>query len=324
MSSVSSPTATLPPRVAFTSFSAAVSRIQRLGDNFARVTFVGEELADFHAAGLDQRVKLIFPLAGLGLGTFPRGGSDWFSCWRDLPDNERCPMRTYTVRAMRHESRELDIDFVTHGDSGPATRWVNRADVGDELLIIGPDGRTLTEGTGPVGGVEFRPGNASRLLLAGDETAAPAIGSILEHLPADAVGQAFIEVATERDILTIAAPAGVTVTWLARDRHSAAEHGGPLGNAVQAWVSEMVSSDDEARCAALAGADLADVDVDTDMLWEVPATDGGRAPCDGLYAWIAGEAGCIKELRRFLVRDTGMARDSVAFMGYWRTGKSEN
>jgi len=41
-------------------------------------------------------------------------------------------------------------------------------------------------------------------------------------------------------------------------------------------------------------------------------------------AWIAGEAGCIKELRRYLVRDAGLDRHDVAFMGYWRTGKAEN
>lgn len=319
MTIASDPHRTLPPRVRFTSFSATVSRLRRLGENFVRVTFAGDELADFHAAGLDQRVKLIFPIAGLGYETFPRGGDHWYTCWRDLPDGERCPMRTYTVRSARPEDRELDIDFVTHGDSGPATRWVNRARVGDELLLIGPDVRTLSAGNGPVGGVEFRPGTASRLLLAGDETAAPAIASILEHLPADAAGQAFIEVQSERDVLPVTAPAGITVTWLARDSHSAAEHGAPLGRAVRAWVSEMVSSDDDIRCA-----DLADVDADREMLWDVPAPAATAAPCSDLYAWIAGEAGCIKDLRRFLVREIGLPRESVAFMGYWRAGKPEN
>ena len=38
---------------------------------------------------------------------------------------------------------------------------------------------------------------------------------------------------------------------------------------------------------------------------------------------IAGEAGTVKELRRYLVRDVGIDRKQVAFMGYWRQGKAE-
>ena len=36
------------------------------------------------------------------------------------------------------------------------------------------------------------------------------------------------------------------------------------------------------------------------------------------YAWLAGEAGVIKTLRRHLVVDLGWDRRAVAFMGYWR------
>ena len=48
-------------------------------------------------------------------------------------------------------------------------------------------------------GVEFRPGTARTLLLAGDETAAPAICSILEALPPSMSGHAVVEVAHESD-----------------------------------------------------------------------------------------------------------------------------
>ncbi|HEV7812621.1 MAG TPA: siderophore-interacting protein [Leifsonia sp.] len=311
-------TGSTPTRVDFTSFAASVSRIQRLGNTFVRVTFCGYELADFYAAGLDQRIKLIFPVEGTGLGTFPRGGADWFSAWRELPQDERCPMRTYTVRAARPELREIDIDFVAHGDVGPATRWVNRARVGDNLLLVGPDARTLVPGDGPVGGVEFRPGSATRVLLAGDETAAPAICSIVESLSADTCGQVFIEVATEADILPLRAPERVSVSWLARERRSNGEHGAALGRAVRAWASEMIAPGDGAAEA------LTDVDAEVDILWDVPNGFTGTEQAPQLYAWIAGEAGCIKELRRFLVRDAGIHRDDVAFMGYWRAGRPEN
>jgi NADPH-dependent ferric siderophore reductase len=55
------------------------------------------------------------------------------------------------------------------------------------------------------------------------------------------------------------------------------------------------------------------------VLWEVP-----DAPADaGLYAWLAGEAGVITGLRRHLVRDLGIERSRVAFMGYWKAGRAE-
>ena len=307
-----------PTRADYTSFAATVARIERIGANFVRVTLAGPELANFHSAGLDQRVKLVFPLGDTGLATFPRAASAWHSSWRELPDSERCPMRTYTVRSCRPEAREIDIDFAVHGDTGPATRWANRASIGDELIVIGPDARTLIQGDGPVGGVEFRPGPARQILLAGDETAAPAICSIVEGLPADARGQVFIEVESEADILPLRSPGRITVSWLPRDRRSRAEHGAALSRAVRAWISEMIAPADDVA------ENITDVDVDSEILWDVPDSTTQHEDQHELYAWIAGEAGCIKELRRFLVRDAGIHRDDVAFMGYWRAGKSEN
>ncbi|NUP75157.1 MAG: siderophore-interacting protein, partial [Sinomonas sp.] len=41
------------------------------------------------------------------------------------------------------------------------------------------------------------------------------------------------------------------------------------------------------------------------------------------YAWIAGESGVVKELRRYLVRECGIDREQVAFMGYWKQGVAQ-
>ena len=68
-----------------------------------------------------------------------------------------------------------------------------------------------------------------------------------------------------------------------------------------------------------ANAELEDINVDEDILWET-----GQAQSALFYAWIAGEAGTVKELRRYLVGEAGVDRKQVAFMGYWRRGKSEN
>lgn len=303
-------------RIDFRSFAVTVRRIERIGENFLRVTLGGDELADFHFAGLDLRIKLVLPTDHLGVDAFPRDG-DWYQSWRALPDDRRNPLRTYTVRSARPQDREFDVDFVSHGDAGPATRWVNRASVGDELLVIGPDAATLVAGDDPIAGVEFRPGAATRILLAGDETAAPAICSILEALPATAGGQAFIEVQSVGDIQPVSTAPGVSVTWLARDARPALGHGEALDRAVRAWMREMAP----AREASLPASDpvsqpvLESADGDP---WDVPESATGR----DLYAWIAGESSCITALRRFLVRETGLDRRDVAFMGYWRRGRA--
>ena len=64
--------------------------------------------------------------------------------------------------------------------------------------------------------------------------------------------------------------------------------------------------------------EVEDVDIERESLWDVP--DGGPS---GWYAWLAGEAGVIKRLRRYLVTERGVDRRSVAFMGYWRLGRAE-
>lgn len=67
-----------------------------------------------------------------------------------------------------------------------------------------------------------------------------------------------------------------------------------------------------------AAEDLEDIDVDQESLWEPAAGTG----C-GVFAWLAGEAGVIRTLRRHLVAERGLDRRCVAFMGYWRLGRSE-
>lgn len=297
-------------------FSVRVAAVTSLTPHFVRVTLTGDELADFSAVGLDQRIKVLLPLDGLGFSDLPEG-EDWFAAWRALPDATRNPIRTYTVRSFRPDAHELDIDFVAHGDAGPASRWVSACRVGDELRIVGPRVPESPEDL-PSGAAEFAPGSANRILLAGDETAAPAICAILEALDVSAVGHVFIEVPTDADRLPVSAPAGVEVRWIARN---GASHGVRMTDHVQAWASTVapVTGSTPVAGAGHAAVELADVDVDQQVLWDVPREDDDLP----VYAWIAGEAGCVKELRRHLVRGVGLERKQVAFMGYWRHGKAE-
>jgi iron complex transport system ATP-binding protein len=304
----------------FRAFDVRVARVARLSTSFVRVTFTGDTLDRFADNGFDQRIKLFFPLPGRGLVRLPDSG-DWYEQWRSLPDEDRPPIRTYTVRAVRQADREIDVDMVLHGDGGPASRWVAEARPGSPLVVLGPDAAF----DGAHGGVDFVPPvRTGCLLVAGDETAVPAIACILERLPASARGEVVLEVPSADDVLPLAAPDGVVVRWLVRDGD---EHGARLVPAVQDAADRLLAGSAGRTCSGLCLAShrLEDVDVDARLLWEVPVDDAGAplAACQDLYAWLAGEAGVIKTLRRHLVADRGVSRRAVAFMGYWRRGRAE-
>ncbi|MEV4895585.1 siderophore-interacting protein [Nonomuraea sp. NPDC055795] len=290
----------------FRLFDVRVRGLELLSPSFLRVTFTGEDLDLFADNGYDQRIKLIFPLPGHGLAQFPTG-PDWFQRWRALPQDRCNPMRTYTVRNVRPDLREVDVDVVLHGDGGPAARWAGAVRPGDEVGLFGPDSRYGE----PHGGLEFHPPEGTgAILMAGDETAAPAICATLERLPAGARGEALIEVPHAGDFLPIDSPSEVTVTWLARE---GGDHGDKLIPAVEAAAGRLLPDHKPADA-------FEDIDVDVDELWEVPE-EQAEGP---LYAWLAGEAAMIRALRRHLVAERGMDKRAVAFMGYWRMGRAEN
>jgi NADPH-dependent ferric siderophore reductase len=298
-------------------FRVRVAQVARLSPTFRRVTFTGEDLDRFADNGFDQRIKLVLPAAsGGGFDHLPTG-PDWYLRWRSLPDAHRNPIRTYTVRAVRAGLRQVDIDLASHGDSGTASRWVRSAAPGDPVTLLGPDAGY----DGIHGGVEWRPPPASgRLLLAGDETAVPAILAILERLPPGAQGEALLEVPSRGDCaLAHQAPDGVTVSWLPRE---GSHHGQLLLPAVRASLSRLVG---ESGAGSTRGGDLEGVDTDSESdqaaLWEVPDQQGPHVD-GGIYAWLAGEAGIVKTLRRLLLSGHAIDRRSVAFMGYWRLGRS--
>jgi NADPH-dependent ferric siderophore reductase len=288
----------------------------RLTPTFTRVTFAGPDLVDFGTDRQDQRLKIVLPFGDGTISDIGAGDAaticdgSWYARWRALPEERRNPFRTYTVRAVRPELAEVDVDMVSHGDAGPASRWLASARPGDEVVIIGPDSRSIDSAIG----IDWHPGDATTLLLAGDETAAPAICSILESLPAGRTAQAFIEIPDAADRLPVDCASGARITWIVR---GSAPVGTLLDRAVRGWVDDNPAVIRRARAAGI--QKLEDVDVDAELLWDSPADPVGVS----FYAWLAGEAGAIKLLRRFLVSETGIDRTAVAFMGYWRLGRAE-
>ena len=293
----------------FVPMLARVRDVERPSANFVRVTFTGlDDLETGHPV-YDLRIKLIFPGPGAPLPALDPD-EDWYAGWLALPEGARGSMRTYSIRALGSDAGGawLTVDFVVHDDglAGPAASWAMSAREGAELIVIGP-----RRGIEPRGGIEYAPGHAASVVLAGDETAAPAIARIIEDAGAGARIDAFIEVPAAGDALAIAAPVSTSVTWLPRGRRA---HGALLADAVLTHLGTT--------------GQLADPEVDDSeaLVWETPGYSGsgeplsapGQAPAE--YFWIAGESGVITRLRRTLVKDLGFDRSQVAFMGYWKRG----
>jgi NADPH-dependent ferric siderophore reductase len=196
-------TAPAPAKPRKPRYPATVKRVEHLTPRMVRVTFTSPELADFGWSGPAAHIKLIFGgAAPAGAGTVA------------APAGERPTMRTYTPRRFDRETGELDVDFILHGE-GPASTWASQAAVGQTLTIAGPGRHYVVDSS------------ADWFLLVGDDTAIPAISTILEVLPPSASATVFLEVVSGEDEVAIPAHPNTTVTWLHRG-DDARHAGGPL------------------------------------------------------------------------------------------------
>ncbi|KAB1503922.1 siderophore-interacting protein [Corynebacterium sp. 320] len=290
--------------MAFSPIPCTVVRNTKLSPSFRRITLGAP---GFGPAGpiYDLRVKLL--ISDEPLPNVP----DWHS---HLSVAQREALRTYSIRDRRVKDNgdvEIDIDFVDH-PGGLASEWAAACEPGDTVVVIGPP---LDDASGM--GIEFNPGDATTAYLLGDETAAPAIARTVEEWPDGVTGHAFIEVPSAEDILDIETPDACEVTWLPRE-------GRARGAAMQDKLSELLGftvAETEAASREDASGD------DQEMLvWETPAYSSSgedlQAPQesrpDECYYWIAGESSVVKAMRRDAVRNAGVPRSMVSFMGYWK------
>lgn len=188
-----------------------VVQVVDLTPGMRRVTLAGEQLGTFTSAngsaqlaftstGFDDDIRLLFCYPGQAEPVLPVQQETGL----DMPKDPRPLSRTYTVRRWDAEAGELEVDFVKHG-IGVGTTWAYRAQPGDRIHFYGPS----SSKTFPV--------DADWLLVAGDDTAIPAVARLLDELPGDARAQVFIEVAEDVHRLELRDLPGVEVTWLVRD-----------------------------------------------------------------------------------------------------------
>jgi NADPH-dependent ferric siderophore reductase len=161
-----------------------VATVQQLGPTMVRITLAGDELTGFTALGPTDHVKVFFPDPATGELTVPELDDDGMR----RPASGTIISRDYTpleVHVGPDGATTLDIDFVLHGDEGPASAWGARAVSGSPLGIGGPRGSRLV------------PDGVARLLVIADETALPATRRWLGLIPEGTPVTGLFDVADE-------------------------------------------------------------------------------------------------------------------------------
>lgn len=294
---------------AYRIFDVRLERRIALSPALTRFVFSGPEVGQMHTLAPDQRIKVLLPAPDGSPPNLPTQG-DWHASLRALDKAKRPPMRTYTIRELRAEVGEVNVDFVLHGESGPASAWATHAQPGDCVQLVAPNAAF----PGDPGGYEWRPPTAvHHVLLIGDETALPAIAGIVERLAgreAPPVVQAFVEIPTPQDALPLSCGPLTSLRWLPRAGTSAGHGDRMLEAACELATLPSSAPRENGR------APLSQVDIDRELPWEL------ANPIDtAFYAWVAGESAAVMAIRRHFIGELGLDRHNASFMGYWRHGK---
>ncbi|MCK0197158.1 siderophore-interacting protein [Ancylobacter sp. 6x-1] len=243
-----------------------VADVYPLTPRMRRVRLAGD--AAHFTGGTGIHARLLLPQAGRA-PVWPQAAPDGRTLWPAGADT--LASRVYTLRRIDPAAGTLDIDMVLHEEDGPArpapgAHFALNARPGDPVGLMGPGGTDLPE--------------ADWYLLAGDETALPAIARTLETLPAGTPAFVFIEVADDAERQEIAAAASSRIAWLTRD-------GAPAG------TTDLL----ERALRAM----------------EWPAHGCG-------HAMVGCEQGAARAIRHFLRRERGMSGRAAEVAAYWRRG----
>ncbi|WP_068156165.1 siderophore-interacting protein [Rhodococcus phenolicus] len=175
---------------------ARVLASERISPSFVRVTVGGERLSSIAPMGFDHWFRMLFPETGQSELHLPTAADDqWWPQLQAMPDDIRPLLRNYTIRRYRPagagrfgDTAEIDIDFASHGDLGPASVWADTVRPGEELGLLDE-------------GIIYQPFPDARWqLLVGDESALPALAGILDSMEFGRPVEVFVEVADPDDV----------------------------------------------------------------------------------------------------------------------------
>lgn len=254
-----------------------VVRREQLAPHLVRVVLGGSGFDTFAPNEFtDSYVKLVFVADDVDVAELPRPLT--LDSFAGLPADKQPLIRTMTVRRADPVAGELTIDVVVHGEHGVAGPWADTAQPGQPMYLMGP------------GGAYAPDPSADWHLLAGDESALPAIAAALEALPDNAVGKAFIEISGPEDEIALAAPKSVQVNWIYR--------GGR--------------------------ADLVPEDRAGDHAPLIEAVKTTQWLPGQVHVFIHGEAQAVMHnLRPYIRKDRAVDAEWASISGYWRRGRTE-
>ena len=244
--------------------AVAVRRVERLGPRMCAVTLAGPGLEGMaiEEPGASVRVLLPSPDGELVLPAW--NGNEFL-----LPDGRRPPIRTFTPRRFGPEAQELDLEIVLHGQ-GAASEWAETATPGSPAAVSGP-GRGYT----------IDP-EAPAFLLAGDETALPAISQLLEVLPRQTPVQVRVEVAAPEARLPLPEHPRADVEWCDQtpgsspgDALVAALRDADLAPGVKVWVAGEAAAVQRIRRHLFQDRGVTRTDATVRGYWKHGRTGGG-------------------------------------------------
>ncbi|PZQ88961.1 MAG: siderophore-interacting protein [Leifsonia xyli] len=235
--------------------SARLAARQWLSPGYVRVRLEGQELRGFTSPGADDHIRIFFPDGAPA----------------SVDELRAAPSREYTPLAWDADEGWLDLEFALHGDEGVAAPWAATAELGTVVGIGGPRGSMVITG---------RPDG---WLLAGDETAVPAIRRFTHLMDAEAVGRILLEVPDSAHELPIVAPAGVVVEQLHRGS-------APAGAALALRLGTLTAAD---------------------------------RPPGAVFGFIAAEQSIVRTGRELLLQRWALPNEHIVVKGYWKRGESE-
>jgi NADPH-dependent ferric siderophore reductase len=254
-----------------------VVRTEQLTSHMVRVVLGGNGFDTFTPIEFtDSYVKLVFVADDVDVAALPQPLT--LDSFADLPAAKKPVVRTITVRRADPGAREIAVDIAVHGDHGAAGPWAATAQPGQPMYLMGPSGAYAPDPA------------ADWYLLAGDETALPAISVALESLPANAIGRVFIEIAEPEAEIPLTAPEGVQINWLYRGGRA-----------------DLIGEDRAGDNAPL-------VEAVKTAFW-LPGQ---------VQVFIHGEAQAVMHnLRPYIRKELGVDAKWASISGYWRRGRTE-